>query len=72
MLSANAYFHLLEHAELEHARTSSNRAMHFTTAALVVSIFVGGYQIMVPTDVRLDATQMEQIKTIAPGKETND
>ena len=62
-LNLEAYFHLLEHEELEEARTSSRRALRVATWAIgiaiataVVSTFI---QLTVPTNVVFDDQQIE-------------
>lgn len=65
MLSAEAYFHLLEHEELQEARSASKWAMFFATAALIVSIVVGTLQLTTPTNVVIDAAQIDQLKLSA-------
>lgn len=72
-LKIESYFHLLEHEVLEEARASSKTALRYATFALIVSIVVGAfsiffqiYQLNTTSEVRIDASQYEQLRKAAP------
>jgi len=46
-LGAESYFRLLEHTELEEARTSSRKALTVATWAIVISIVMAFVQILI-------------------------
>ena len=47
VLNIEAYFRLLEHEELEEARTSSKRALFVATGAIAISIFTAAASIWI-------------------------
>lgn len=61
ILTLDAYFHLLEHQELREARQSSSRAHYTAIFAIVISITVGGWQILNPATVKFDESQLERL-----------
>ncbi len=59
ILTSDAYFHLLEHQELQEVRQSSMRAQLTAIAAIIISIAVGGWQIFNSATVILDESQFD-------------
>ena len=73
VLSLDAYFHLLEHTELEQARESSTNALRVATwalwaavGAMVITVLVAVASFIVPmfypTTVEIGGTQVSDIK----------
>ena len=64
-LNIEAYFHLLEHEELEEARTSSKNALLVATIAIGISIITAvasiWIQLKIPTDVVVSGSQIERV-----------
>ena len=58
-LAIDGYFNLLEHDELEQARSSSKCAMYIAVFAIVISIVVAGISILKPTDVKIVPDQID-------------
>ncbi len=65
ILNVDAYFQLLEHQELEEARSSSRKALNVAIAAIVVTFLTAVASIFVqftrPTDVVLDDRQLAEL-----------
>lgn len=73
VLSLDAYFHLLEHTELEQARESSTKALRVATSALrvafgamviTVAVAVDSFiaPLFYPTTVEIEGTQVTDFK----------